>query len=289
MRPDPVPASYTQGLAYKFRLTVGSTSSGTIQVRVGEAGEPDSLALRPLRHVDGSNVQPGDLRTGQVLTITYDSTASRWLAETRPTVTESQIQSATSDTPGVITGRRWKQAYDHHAEWAGGPPTWIYYGFGQTSRRGPERVITPQANQSTIYTFDSTLHEAYFGAGTTEVNFLTTAEAADVDVRENTLGPANNSVFQLTSGIWDVQFNLRIVGQESDFDLPVFMYQLNSGSDDALIDDIFPVVNSSSTTVLQFDFKFLELLDTTAFYFLIIDIDRASLNTSGYMVLQKLE
>ena len=289
LRPDPVPASYTQGLAYKFRLTVGSTSSGTIQVRVGEAGEPDSLALRPLRHVDGSNVQPGDLRTGQVLTITYDSTASRWLADTRPTVTESQIESATSDTPGVITGRRWKQAYDHHAEWAGGPPTWIYYGFNQTSRRAPERIITPQANQSTIYIFDSTLHESYFGAGTSEVSFLTTAEASDVDTRDNTLGPANNAVFQLIVGIWNIQFNLRIVNLNQDFNLHADLYQVNSGSDDNLIDGVFPVVNNNSTTVLQLDYKYLELSALTALYFLIVDINTAGLNTSGYMVLEKLE
>ena len=287
--PDPIPSAYTQGLAYKFRLTVGSTSSGTIQVRVGEAGESDSLDLRPLRHVDGSNVQPGDLRTGQILTITYDAVNSRWLASTRPTISESQIESDTSDTPGVITGRRWKQAYDHHAKWAGGPPTWVYYGFNQTSRRGPERIITPQANQSTIYTFDSTLHEAYFGAGTTQVSFLTTDEASNVDTRDNTLGPANNAVFELISGVWNVQFNLRIVNLDQDFNLHADLYQVNSGSDDNLIDGVFPVVNNNSTTVLQLDYKYLDLSALTALYFLIVDINTAGHNTSGYMVLEKLE
>ncbi len=84
------------------------------------------------------------------------------------------------------------------------------------------------------------------------------------------------------------QFNLRITGQGNDFDLPVLMYQLNSGSDDALIDGIFPVVNNTVTTIIQFDYKFLELSDATAFYFLIQDIDTMDLNTSGYMVIEKL-
>ena len=289
--PDPLPPSYTQGLAYKFRLTVGSTSSGTIQVRIGAVGESGTLALRPLRHVDGSNIGPGDLRTGQVLTITYDSTASRWLADTRPTVTESQIESATSDTPGVITGRRWKQAYDHHAEWAGGPPTWIYYGFNQTSRRGPERRLTSQDNQSAIYIFDSTLHESYFGAGNSVVNFLTTAQASDVDARDNTLGPSNNAVFELPAGLWNIFFNLRFV-YPGDNGLYCYLYQMNSGVDDVLIEDLPPAapVGGMSSTLAQMDYKLLDLSVISAFYFLISSVsDFDEGGASGYMILEKLE
>ena len=292
--PDPLPPSYTQGLAYKFRLTVGSTSSGTIQVRIGAVGEPGTLALRPLRHVDGSNIQPGDLRTGQVIVITYDSTGSRWLADTRPTVTESQIESATSDTPGVITGRRWKQAYDHHAEWAGGPPTWIYYGFSQTSRRLPVRRLTFQDFQSAIYTFDSTLHESYFGATTSngDINFLTTAEASDVDTRDNTLGPNNNAVFQLGVGLWNIQFNMSIA-ETGDTSLYGYLYQMNSGSDDLLIDYLFSTGTSAggqSPNPLQLDYKYLELSTVTAFYLLITNVDESdSSDSSGYIIFEKLE
>ena len=291
--PDPLPPSYTQGLAYKFRLTVGSTSSGTIQVRIGAVGEPGTLALRPLRHVDGSNIQPGDLRTGQVIVITYDSTGSRWLADTRPTVTESQIESDTSDTPGVITGRRWKQAYDHHAEWAGGPPTWIYYGFSQTSRRLPVRRLVSQDHQSAIYTFDSTLHESYFGATTSngDINFLTTAEASDVDSRDNTLGPNNNAVFQLATGIWNIHFNLSIV-ETGNLDLYGYLYQMNSGDDDVLIDYLFPFGSTVAGigNTLQLDYKLLRLTSIMSFYFLITSIDESDhSDSSGYVIFEKLE
>ena len=289
LRPDPLPSAYTQGLAYKFRLTVGSTSSGTIQVRVGEAGEPGSLALRPLRHVDGSNVQPSDLRTGQILTITYDAVNSRWLGSTRPTISESQIESPTSDTPGMITGRRWKQAYDEHAAWAGGPPTWVYYGFSQTSRMLPVRRLVPQDGQSTIYTFDSTLHESGFGANTSDVSFLTTTEAADVDTRDNVLGPANNAVFEIVAGVWNIFFSMRINDPGSSF-LVASLYRMQSGLDDFEIDYNFPFTSSNIRSVIQLNYKFLELSATTAFYFLVGAVKTAEdSESSGYMILEKLE
>ena len=288
LRPDPIPASYTQGLSYKFRLTVGSTSSGTIQVRVGEAGGTDSLALRPLRHVDGSNVQPGDLRTGQIITLTYDSTGSRWLADTRPTISESQIENDTSDTPGVITGRRWKQAYDHHAEWAGGPPTWIYYGLDQTSRLAPVRPLTTVDQYSVFYPFDSTLHESYFGANNSDVSFLTATEASDIDSRDDTHTLRNNTAFQLIAGLWDIDFYLRI-SERSDFNIFAYLYQLNSGADDLLFIRSFPS-NSVDDTSIQLNYKCLELSAATTFYIFVSAIDHfTESDSSGYIIFQKLE
>ena len=65
--------SYTAGLQYTF--FVKSTNTGAVTVAVS------GLAARPLRKSDGSAFAAGELPTGRLVTITYNSTRTRFVAD----------------------------------------------------------------------------------------------------------------------------------------------------------------------------------------------------------------
>ena len=80
--PPVVPVAYTtdypDGLTLRFRVPANTTNTGSSTLSAGAPG------ARPIVRLDNSNVLPGDLTAGEILTVTYDQVNQAWVIPIQP-------------------------------------------------------------------------------------------------------------------------------------------------------------------------------------------------------------